>query len=188
MKKAILMVLMTALVFSLSSCGYEKSKTNKVKAVKQIKHTTTAEQVTKKQTDEPKKDAVEVYTPTEEDIAEEEYYDSLSLLAELVHAEAGNQDLKGKRLVADVVLNRVDSDRFPNTIEDVIYQDHQFTTVLKGTIYDAGWDMTDEDYQAVMLEVNSGKRLDSEILFFTAGRYNKYCIPMYKYGDHYFGK
>lgn len=37
----------------------------------------------------------------------------MAMLAQLVQAEAGNQDLTGKRLVADVVLNRVDSERFP---------------------------------------------------------------------------
>lgn len=42
------------------------------------------------------------------EISEEIYYDSLEYLACLVEAEAGNQDELGKRLVVDVVLNRVD--------------------------------------------------------------------------------
>ena len=45
---------------------------------------------------------------TPEEIAEEEYWDSLELLAICVEAEAGNQSLEGKRLVVDVILNRVD--------------------------------------------------------------------------------
>ena len=53
-------------------------------------------------------------------------YDSLEMLAKCVQAEAGNQGLLGKRLVVDVILNRVDSDRFPNTIEGVITQSGQF--------------------------------------------------------------
>lgn len=126
--------------------------------------------------------------PSAEDIAETEYYDDLSLLAELVQAEAGNQDENGKRLVADVVLNRVASDRFPNSIPEVIYQDKQFSTVLDGALLDAGWHMDQSDYDAVWTEATAGQRLDSQVLFFTAGEYNPYCEPMYKYGDHYFGK
>ncbi|MFA6664344.1 MAG: cell wall hydrolase [Lachnospiraceae bacterium] len=126
--------------------------------------------------------------PSAEDIAETEYYDDLSLLAELVQAEAGNQDENGKRLVADVVLNRVASDRFPNSIPEVIYQDKQFSTVLDGALMDAGWHMDQSDYDAVWTEATAGQRLDSQVLFFTAGEYNPYCEPMYRYGDHYFGK
>lgn len=42
------------------------------------------------------------------DIEEEEYWDGLELLAICVEAEAGNQGLQGKRLVADVILNRAE--------------------------------------------------------------------------------
>ncbi len=122
---------------------------------------------------------------TPEDIAEIEYYDSLDLLAICVEAEAGNQDLMGKRLVVDVVLNRVDSDRFPDDITSVITQPWQFSSWEDGRM-DKVWSPSDETYQAVRMELES--RTDSEVLFFTEGRYNEYCIPMYKHGDHYFGR
>jgi len=121
-------------------------------------------------------------------LEQEEYLGELELLAALVEAESGNQDLKGKRLVTDVVLNRVESDRFPNTITEVIYQDYQFSTVLDGALERATWNISDESFEAVRLEaLESEERLDEEILFFTAGGYNPYCIPGYKYQDHYFG-
>ena len=60
------------------------------------------------------------------EISEEIYYDSLEYLACLVEAEAGNQDELGKRLVVDVVLNRLDSNEFPDNIYDVINQKNQF--------------------------------------------------------------
>lgn len=64
----------------------------------------------------------------------------MAMLAQLVQAEAGNQDLKGKRLVADVVLNRVDSDKFPNAIEEVIFQKNhvQFSVIVGGAFERAG--------------------------------------------------
>lgn len=122
---------------------------------------------------------------TPEDIAEIEYYDSLELLAICVEAEAGNQDLMGKRLVVDVILNRVDSDRFPDDITSVITQPWQFSSWEDGRM-DKVWSPSEETYQAVRMELES--RTDSEVLFFTEGRYNEYCIPMYIHGDHYFGR
>lgn len=66
----------------------------------------------------------------QEELAEEEYYDSLELLALCVEAEAGNQDLTGKRMVVDVVLNRVDAPDWPDTIEGVITQPYAFSGLL----------------------------------------------------------
>ena len=62
----------------------------------------------------------EIYIESEQDIAEEIYFDSLEYLTCCVEAEAGNQGLTGKRLVCDVILNRVDSKDFPDNIFDVI--------------------------------------------------------------------
>ena len=126
-----------------------------------------------------------VHEYTEEDMECELYDDSLELLAICVEAEAGNQDLKGKRLVVDVILNRVDSDRFPNDIESVITQVGQFSSYWDGHM-DAVYEPSEETFEAVKMELED--RLDSEVLFFTEGRYNPYCEPMFKYGAHYFGR
>jgi N-acetylmuramoyl-L-alanine amidase len=56
------------------------------------------------------------------------------LLARLVHAEAKGEPYAGKVGVAVVVLNRVEDDRFPDTIKEVIYQDRQFQPVDNGSI------------------------------------------------------
>ena len=59
-----------------------------------------------------------VYAKSAEDeLAEELYCDSLELLAICVQAEAGNQPLIGRRMVADVILNRVDDPDWPDTIK-----------------------------------------------------------------------
>ena len=123
---------------------------------------------------------------TEEDFAEENYWGELELLAAVVEAEAGNQDMTGKRLVVDVVLNRVDSPLFPDTITEVLEQPGQFTTMWNGAVEDAGWHMQEDDYTAVMMEV-TGVRLDYDIYYFTAGEYNASCKPAYIHGDHFFG-
>lgn len=56
------------------------------------------------------------------------------VLQRIVQAEAGICDAKGKILVANVIINRVKSGRFPNNITDVVYQKHQFSPVGNGTI------------------------------------------------------
>ena len=56
------------------------------------------------------------------------------LLAKLVYAEARGEPYKGQVAVAAVVLNRVRSASFPNTISGVIYQRNAFTCVNNGSI------------------------------------------------------
>lgn len=65
------------------------------------------------------------YSYTEED---------LKLLACLVHSEAGTQSYEGKLAVANVVLNRMKSSRYPDTIAAVIYQDGQFSVAKSGSL------------------------------------------------------
>ncbi|OIJ10792.1 peptidoglycan-binding protein [Anaerobacillus alkalilacustris] len=56
------------------------------------------------------------------------------LLAQLVTAEAKGEPYAGQVAVATVVLNRVDSNQFPNTVHNVIYQPEQFTPVSNSAI------------------------------------------------------
>ena len=61
-----------------------------------------------------------------------------NVLLKIVEAEAGSEDLAGKMLVANVVLNRVNSPSFPDSVTDVVYQTHkgraQFSPTENGTI------------------------------------------------------
>ena len=116
------------------------------------------------------------------DLAEEAYYDSLELLAMCVEAEAGNQGDLGKRLVVDVVLNRVDDPDYPDTIDAVIMQKNQFSVVGDGRI----WQMipAESTYAAVRAELEH--RTNYEVLFFTAEGFSKYGTDWQKVGDHYF--
>lgn len=58
-------------------------------------------------------------------------------LLKIVQAEAGTEDEKGKMLVAGVVLNRVESRSFPNSVTEVVLQNkdgvYQFSPVGAGT-------------------------------------------------------
>ena len=62
----------------------------------------------------------------------------LEWLAKIVHAEAGGEPDNGKIAVANVVINRIESKDFPDTIYDVVFDRKygvQFTPVANGAIY-----------------------------------------------------
>lgn len=111
--------------------------------------------------------------------------EEMVMLAQIVRAEAGNQCLEGKKAVVDVVLNRLYSDKFPNTIEEVIFQERQFSCVKDGNFDAAAYNLDKTDHEAVISELR--KRKDTEILYFSSGEcYNGEFV--YKIQDHYFAK
>lgn len=107
------------------------------------------------------------------------------LLAQLVQAEAGTQPLTGMRFVVDVVLNRVDDSRFPNTIEEVIFQPGQFAVIRDGNFKRAEGHISANAMRAVELEWN--ERLDYGILYFSSGSKAANGVRTFKYYDHWFG-
>ena len=58
---------------------------------------------------------------------------TLDLLARVITHESGNQPLTGKMAVGNVILNRVNSSRFPNTVSEVIYSPNQFPGATNAT-------------------------------------------------------
>lgn len=125
----------------------------------------------------------ESYPMSDEELKQELYFDSLEKFAICVMAEAGNQGFDGMRLVADVLLNRLESPDFPNTIEDVILQKNQFSSYSDGGM--ERWNVPSEEcYQACKMELEN--RWHPELLYFRTGRYSEYGTPAFKFGDHYF--
>ena len=123
----------------------------------------------------------------QEEIRNEIMYGEIEMLAQLVESEAGNQDETGKRYVADVVLNRVESKDFPDTIEEVIYQKNQFSVINNGAFDKAAYNISEESYN-VAYEEYMGPRMNTEIIYFRTNRYSSYGTSAFKYGAHYFSK
>ena len=66
-------------------------------------------------------------------------HDELYWLAKIINAESGGEIQKGKVAVGDVILNRVKSSLFPNTIYGVIFDTThsvQFEPIINGSIYE----------------------------------------------------
>ena len=68
----------------------------------------------------------------------------LRMLSSIIYSESGNQVYAGKKAVGIVVMNRVRSSLFPNTVSGVVYQSGQFTPARNGSLsrslslYDSG--------------------------------------------------
>lgn len=107
--------------------------------------------------------------------------DDTSLLAALIYCEAGNQSYDGMVAVGAVVMNRVYSSSFPNTISDVIYQSGQFTPASSGALSSAlanGVPSTCYDAAAAAL---GGENPVGNALYFNTG-----SGQGTKIGDHQF--
>lgn len=89
--------------------------------------------------------------------------EDFNALCKIVYSEAGIEDIEGQIMIANVVLNRVESDIFPNGIQEVILQEGQFEPVTRGAYnYAAPSKMTKE---AVMRALN-GEDLSEGALYF----------------------
>lgn len=139
----------------------------------------------------PPVESISLPEPTEELQQPENGSQSIEdfyLLAKIAMAEAESEDTRGKALVILVVLNRVESDSFPDSIEDVIYQPGQFSPVASGRfdrmepdadcwqalslIERDGWD---ESMGATYFESESESTWHEENLEF-----------LFRHGNHYF--
>lgn len=113
-------------------------------------------------------------------ITEEE----IELLALVTIAEAEGECEEGKRLVIDVILNRVDSGRFGDTIHEVIFAPNQFSSMWNGRVDRCN--VTDEVRQLVIEELEN--RTSYEVLYFRTMHYHTFGTPLFQVGNHYFSK
>ena len=90
-----------------------------------------------------------------------------STLLRIVEAEAGDDDVKARTLVANVILNRVARPDFPNSVEDVVFQYvngvPQFAPTYDGKFYTV--EVTDDTREAVKQALN-GTDYSEGALFF----------------------
>ena len=84
---------------------------------------------------------VETEVETETEMSREVDSDLFNV-AHLMMGEAGYTDSTERRLTASVLLNRVDSDLFPNTIGECLYQAGQYSTVRSGGPF--WWEPTED--------------------------------------------
>lgn len=109
--------------------------------------------------------------------------EDIELLACLAWREARGEGLLGMRLVIEVVFNRVLSDKFPNTIYDVLYQPGQFAPDYGVPELDE-ITPTEAQYEAVRLAITETPILEPDVVFFaTTPLYGEIFLHV---GGHYF--
>ena len=126
------------------------------------------------------------------DITDEDY----TTLLKIVEAEAGGEDYTGKLLVANVVLNRVKDESFPDSITEVVYQTSngraQFSPVGSGRIEKVT--VSEETITAVTDALNGADESEGA-LYFAARKYadpdkmrwfDEKLLFLFTYGGHEF--
>lgn len=101
----------------------------------------------------------------------------VDLLARLITAEAEGEPYAGKVAVGAVVVNRVQSSSFPNSISSVIYQRingyYQFTPVLNGHIYKPA---TADSVKAAYESLNGKDPTNGALFFYDSSVTNKWLL------------
>lgn len=112
-------------------------------------------------------------------------YDEFVLFSSCVEAESDRTDnFEGRVLIAETILNRVNSSEFPDTISGVIYQSGQFEVVANGSIWSCGrTDLSDMAIIEAINRVNSGEA--PNVMYFNATGY-AYGTPYCYEGGNYF--
>lgn len=133
-------------------------------------------------------------------VAESEYVITFSdedykVLCTIVEAEAGDQDAKGRILVANVIINRVKSQSFPNTITDVVFQKsgntYQFSPTKPGGRY---YKVTASELTVQCVDrALKGEDYSEGAIYFAMKTssnswFNRSLEFLFKHGDHYFYK
>lgn len=122
----------------------------------------------------------------------------LDTLLRIVEAEAGNEDEEGKLLVANVVLNRMNDEHFPDTVSEVVFQREkgvsQFSPVANGSFYRVK--ISDETISAVSRAL-MGEDISQGALYFVARKYadssklqwfDNHLTYLFVHGGHEFFK
>lgn len=103
----------------------------------------------------------------------------------IAQAEAEGEGVEGKAAVMKVVLNRVEDERYPDTIPEVLFEKKQFSTVSEGgRIYNAKPDA--ECYEAVEMIENGWDKTSGAIFFNSCNSVSGTYVC--KIGNHKFYK
>lgn len=86
----------------------------------------------------------------------------LYLLAHLIAGEAQNCDDQEQQFVASVAMNRVTDERFPNTLEEVIYQPGQYTCTVDGNY---NREPTESNWRNAQFILDNGSQLPENVVW-----------------------
>ena len=109
--------------------------------------------------------------------------EEILLMQKVVSAESRGESPEAQYTVACVILNRMESPIFPDTLEGVVRQSGQFTCVGNGIINNVP--ITESVEQAVAKALDNNT-VDEEVLWFRSSHYHTFHNQAFKIGDLYF--
>ncbi len=109
--------------------------------------------------------------------------EEILLMQKVVSAESRGESPEAQYTVACVILNRMESPIFPDTLEGVVRQSGQFTCVGNGIINNVP--ITESVEQAVAKALDNNT-VDEEVLWFRSSHYHSFHNQAFKIGDLYF--
>ena len=115
---------------------------------------------TETETETEPSDLIEEETQTELETKYTEY--DFELLARVIEAEAGGESDYNKLCVGTVVMNRVDSEKYPNSIEGVIYQPGQYQCVTNSHINN---EPSESSYEAAESILDGRRMFRSSVVY-----------------------
>lgn len=104
--------------------------------------------------------AVETEVETETEIQYSE--DDLYILSHIISAEAGNCGEEMLIGCGSVVLNRVADERFPNTIQEVVFQSGQYAPTWNGAYYN---EPTEEAVEVAKMLLEEGSQYPADVVW-----------------------
>lgn len=107
--------------------------------------------------------------------------EEIDLIAKIVFLEARGESDEGQQAVVEVIFNRIISDRFPNTISEVIFAQNQFTTV---NALNYAKPTTKEYNNINTVLITNSYILDDDVVHFSGSPLNNKIYK--KIGNHYF--
>lgn len=120
------------------------------------------------------------------------------VLLRIVEAEATGEDIKGKMLVANVILNRVKSSQFPDTVKEVVFQKNGRTTQFSPIADGRYWSVSiSKSTREAVERVLNGEDESQGALYFSARSkakksnmnwFDNNLTWLFKYGGHEFYK
>lgn len=192
----------TGMVDSGSTVDKDKAETKETE--KQITDGSVEEKgkETKKETTDTEKKKTEKKEKSEAKDTKKRVIDlsdsDVEILQRIVEAEATGEDVKGKILVANVILNRVKSGKFPDSVEGVVFQKdgstYQFSpikdnrywsvNISQDTITAVERVIQGEDYSQGALYFSARSRADKDSMSW----FDRNLEFLFKYGNHEFFK
>lgn len=199
-KKYICLIFLCNIIFSLCWFNVEKIADARALSMPAFQAEETEETSSKRSVFMDESNAVSLQRVVEVSVLESERMDigkeDYDALLKIVEAEAGGEDEDGKLLVANVVLNRVENPKFPDTVKEVVFQQEngtsQFSPVADGRFFSV---MVSEETKEAVERALCGEDISQGAIYFASRKsadpdrmkwFDNNLELLFSYGGHEF--